>query len=477
MVLHAGEHVYMFDASAAPCAHPANSTTDHNSALGLGDQSAHSAASSTVVPTAHSHEPSLAQQTPGPHHAIRAELGDQPTSGTSEPLAASMIPPAGAAYHQVSVWPGSSVDSMYHPSMPVPAKLGLSRWKLHWAALRARAPSEGQTSEATDADQTRQTHSINQTTNAAHVRSTSQSAAVGRTQQAPAADTHAADATFRQAGADEARRDPDNPHQTSASGTHMESGGQTCCVATGPAGNAATGEQASSSISQQTNSTVARHATHLSQQQPYPSSSNSSTPVLASSSTGACVTQSASCQLEPSCIHHHCPSSAAGPSVVAADDASGSANEAGSSSRLAVSSQDLLFSHSGTPTQTPGSDRVLMRFQGHCNMRTIKDVAFLGSCSQYVASGSDDGRLFVWHAGSGKLLLLRKCDSKVVNCMASHPHELVLATGGERRGTGSRCCVVTLVPVEQQLTFESDPGVYCNVTENGLTAAACSFAM
>lgn len=46
-------------------------------------------------------------------------------------------------------------------------------------------------------------------------------------------------------------------------------------------------------------------------------------------------------------------------------------------------------------------------FHGHLNYRTVKDVCFLGPQSQWVASGSDDGRLFVWGAESGALVLMQ----------------------------------------------------------------------
>ncbi|KAI6164896.1 WD40 repeat-like protein [Pisolithus thermaeus] len=37
------------------------------------------------------------------------------------------------------------------------------------------------------------------------------------------------------------------------------------------------------------------------------------------------------------------------------------------------------------------------RFAGHCNVRTIKDVNFLGPRDEYVTSGSDDGNFFLWN--------------------------------------------------------------------------------
>lgn len=46
-----------------------------------------------------------------------------------------------------------------------------------------------------------------------------------------------------------------------------------------------------------------------------------------------------------------------------------------------------------------------MRFRGHCNTRTVKDVAFVGTNEGLVAAGSDDGRMMVWDRLTGECLL------------------------------------------------------------------------
>jgi len=73
---------------------------------------------------------------------------------------------------------------------------------------------------------------------------------------------------------------------------------------------------------------------------------------------------------------------------------------------------------------------VVRTYHGHLNYRTIKDVAFMGPRSQWVVSGSDDGRLYVWGAESERLVLMQRGDQRAVNCMALHPAACVLATGG-----------------------------------------------
>lgn len=42
-----------------------------------------------------------------------------------------------------------------------------------------------------------------------------------------------------------------------------------------------------------------------------------------------------------------------------------------------------------------------MRYRGHRSMQTIKDVSFVGPDDCAVASGSDDGRMFIWDRRSG----------------------------------------------------------------------------
>ena len=61
------------------------------------------------------------------------------------------------------------------------------------------------------------------------------------------------------------------------------------------------------------------------------------------------------------------------------------------------------------------------RFEGHRHAATIKDVAFLGDEEQCVASGSDDGRMFVWRTRDAALQCAPVADRSVVNCVQSAP--------------------------------------------------------
>lgn len=79
----------------------------------------------------------------------------------------------------------------------------------------------------------------------------------------------------------------------------------------------------------------------------------------------------------------------------------------------------------------PPSCPAACEFGGHSNRRTIKEVAYAGGSGRLVASGSDDGRLFLWHSRSGELAALgENADGYVVNTIAPHPSDLCLATGG-----------------------------------------------
>jgi len=71
-----------------------------------------------------------------------------------------------------------------------------------------------------------------------------------------------------------------------------------------------------------------------------------------------------------------------------------------------------------------------MRYSGHRNLRTVKEVSFLSPTSAFVASGSDDGRIFIWDKRTGQLRMLMKGDNEVVNCVQSHPTDMLIATSG-----------------------------------------------
>ncbi|CAL4929477.1 unnamed protein product [Urochloa decumbens] len=71
------------------------------------------------------------------------------------------------------------------------------------------------------------------------------------------------------------------------------------------------------------------------------------------------------------------------------------------------------------------------RYVAHCNVGTdIKQASFLGDQGEFIASGSDDGRWFIWEKKTGRLIKMLAGDGAVVNCIQSHPFDCTVATSG-----------------------------------------------
>ncbi|PSS31598.1 WD and tetratricopeptide repeats protein [Actinidia chinensis var. chinensis] len=94
-----------------------------------------------------------------------------------------------------------------------------------------------------------------------------------------------------------------------------------------------------------------------------------------------------------------------------------------------------------SPTSSSQNDRTTyqpeavidmkQRYVGHCNVGTdIKQASFLGERGEYVASGSDDGRWFIWEKKTGRVIKILVGDESVVNCVQCHPFDCVVATSG-----------------------------------------------
>jgi WD40 repeat protein len=47
----------------------------------------------------------------------------------------------------------------------------------------------------------------------------------------------------------------------------------------------------------------------------------------------------------------------------------------------------------------------------------IKEASFIGVDERFVASGSDDGFLYVWDRSSGNLVLRQPADPDILNCV------------------------------------------------------------
>ncbi|XP_011622171.1 WD and tetratricopeptide repeats protein 1 isoform X1 [Amborella trichopoda] len=84
-----------------------------------------------------------------------------------------------------------------------------------------------------------------------------------------------------------------------------------------------------------------------------------------------------------------------------------------------------------TSTQPEVVIDMKQRYVGHCNVGTdIKQASFLGRKGEYVASGSDDGRWFIWEKRTGRLVKMLAGDENVVNCVQCHPFDCCIATSG-----------------------------------------------
>lgn len=83
-----------------------------------------------------------------------------------------------------------------------------------------------------------------------------------------------------------------------------------------------------------------------------------------------------------------------------------------------------------SPAEFDGNTKAAPQvYKGHLNCETVKGVNFYGSKCDYVVSGSDCGRIFIWKKG-GKLIRVLEADKHVVNCIEPHPHTMMLASSG-----------------------------------------------
>lgn len=86
------------------------------------------------------------------------------------------------------------------------------------------------------------------------------------------------------------------------------------------------------------------------------------------------------------------------------------------------------------PTQSSAEERRALTlpqvYKEHKNCETVKDVNFFGPKCEYVVSGSDCGRIFIWRKKDGALLRAMEADKHVVNCVESHPHLPTMSSCG-----------------------------------------------
>ncbi len=69
-------------------------------------------------------------------------------------------------------------------------------------------------------------------------------------------------------------------------------------------------------------------------------------------------------------------------------------------------------------------------YEGHCNVKTVKDVNFYGPDDQYVVSGCDSGNFFIWDRKTTQLVNILEGDGEITNVIQPHPYEPTLAISG-----------------------------------------------
>ncbi|CAH8273727.1 unnamed protein product [Arabidopsis lyrata] len=83
------------------------------------------------------------------------------------------------------------------------------------------------------------------------------------------------------------------------------------------------------------------------------------------------------------------------------------------------------------PSSTKTEERMTPQvYKEHKNRETVKGVNFFGPKCEYVVSGSDCGRIFIWRKKDGELLRAMEADKHVVNCIESHPHMPLMCSSG-----------------------------------------------
>lgn len=60
----------------------------------------------------------------------------------------------------------------------------------------------------------------------------------------------------------------------------------------------------------------------------------------------------------------------------------------------------------------------------------VVQICLMGSRDEFVTSGSDDGRIFIWSRYTGRLVNILTADDQNVTSVVAHPSMPVLASAG-----------------------------------------------
>ncbi|XP_065868659.1 WD repeat-containing protein 26 homolog [Euphorbia lathyris] len=81
-----------------------------------------------------------------------------------------------------------------------------------------------------------------------------------------------------------------------------------------------------------------------------------------------------------------------------------------------------------------GNPKIVSKYKGHTRSRFIIRSCFGGFEQAFIASGSEDSQVYIWHRGSGELLLAMPGHAGAVNCVSWNPTNLhMLASGSDDR--------------------------------------------
>ncbi|KAK8549408.1 hypothetical protein V6N13_027162 [Hibiscus sabdariffa] len=107
-----------------------------------------------------------------------------------------------------------------------------------------------------------------------------------------------------------------------------------------------------------------------------------------------------------------------------------------SDSSVCLFTRDMGLGHDPVPSspfsaRNEASEKVIPQlYRGSAKFESGKAVTFLGPKSEYVAMGSDYGRIFIWKKKGGELIRVMEGDEDSVNFIGSHPQTGVLVSSG-----------------------------------------------